>query len=102
MFEGERVSMGGYVPPRGPVVQVQVQAAVTWVRRLLSEALYAAAGAVVPWLVRGADGGGQALARVGAGAEGVRAFMRREPAVLSAREVAFFLKRYSRATPEQA
>jgi len=107
MFDGERVSLDGYVPPRDPLAQVQ--AAATWVRRLLKEALgrdYAVRPVLLfpGWFVERTEAGKRSRVWV-LEPKAFGPFMRREPAVLSAREVAevaYFLKRYSRATPEQA
>lgn len=104
VFDGERVSLGGYVPPRDPVVQAQ--AAATWVRRLLAEALgrdYAVRPVLLfpGWFVERTETGKRSRVWV-LEPKAFGPFLKREPVVLSAKEVAevaFFLKRYSRATP---
>jgi membrane protein implicated in regulation of membrane protease activity len=106
VFNGELVTLDGYVPPRNPVVQVK--AAATWVRRLLKEALdrdYAVRPVLLfpGWFVERTEAAKRSPVWV-LEPKAFGPFLRKEPVVLSESEVAqvvYFLKRYSRATPER-
>jgi len=106
VFNGELVTLDGYVPPRNPVVQVK--AAATWVRRLLKEALdrdYAVRPVLLfpGWFVERTEAGKRSPVWV-LEPKAFGPFLRKEPVVLSESEVAqvvYFLKRYSRATLER-
>jgi len=101
VFDGQQVSLGGYVPPRDPIVQVE--AAATWVRRLLKEALgrdYAVRPVLLfpGWFIERTEAAKRSQVWV-LEPKAFGPFLSREPAVLSDQDVSqimFFLKRYSR------